>query len=290
MQIDRFLLQRLRDLSVEAADALWVHKEGKTPDRDPILINQEIHGLRPQIDAILQSSPHLSAQDFVRYALKIGAITFVPTELKSGRLSPYFFNAGLFNTGESISGLAGAFASAMTAEPMAEFDPVFDKIVVFGPAYKGISIVTAVAMALYKNYGINVGYAFNRKEEKDHGEGGRTVGHPLKGRGVIITDDTMTTGGSCADAFRIVRQEGGNPIGCVIAFDREERGTDSALSAVQTFEQEYGIRMTTAATLTDLITVLQEDGPAIPNGSEILAKILDYRNQYGGHQIAHHSH
>lgn len=225
-----------------------------------------------------------SARTFIRYALRIDALELVPEgrTLRSGRISSYFFNAGLFNTGESLFQLANAYASAILSDPKDIFlGAPYDTIVLFGPAYKGIPIAASIAMVLHRIHGLNVGYAFNRKEDKDHGEGGRLIGYPLNGAGVIIVDDVITTGASSGEAFHIVSEQGGNPIGCVIAFDRQERGTDSMYSAVETFQQEYGIRVTAAATLNDLITVLRENTTTIPNGPETLPKILEYRERYG---------
>ena len=214
------------------------------------------------------------AKNFIRYALSIGAIELVPEgrRLKSGRISPYFFNSGLFNTGDSIGQLANAYVSVLNSLKVD---------VVFGPAYKGIPLVTAVSMSMWQKYGVNVGYAFNRKEVKDHGDGGIIVGSPLANKRVLIVDDVMTTGTSSSEAVDIIRTNGGSPIGCVIAFDRQERGKDEMFSAVQEFENNYDISVYPAAALTDLIAVLKDDEGLIPKGEEVLVKILEYREQYG---------
>ncbi|MFA5841638.1 MAG: orotate phosphoribosyltransferase [Candidatus Paceibacterota bacterium] len=214
------------------------------------------------------------AEQFVSYALNIGAMELLPNgrELKSKRISPYFFNSGLFNTGESISNLAKAYAGAINRRP-------FPRGVIFGPAYKGIPLATAVAQAL----GGKIGYAFNRKEAKDHGEGGVIVGASLKGEEVIIVDDVMTTGTSSGEAVEITIANGGIPIACIIAFDRQERGKEGKLSAVQEFQKNYGIPVYAAATLTDLILFLEKT-PAESgddNIGEIIEKILAYRKEYG---------
>ncbi len=214
------------------------------------------------------------AKNFIRYALSIGAIELVPEgrRLKSGRISPYFFNSGLFNTGDSIGQLANAYVSVLNSLKVD---------VVFGPAYKGIPLVTAVSMEMWQKHGVSIGYAFNRKEAKDHGDGGIIVGSPLADKKVLIIDDVMTTGTSSSEAVEIIRANGGNPIGCVIAFDRQERGKDGMFSAVQEFENNYDISVYPAAALTDLIAVLKDDEGLIPKGEEVLVKILEYREQYG---------
>jgi len=220
-----------------------------------------------------------SSREFVRYALSIGAIELVPDgrKLRSGRISPYFFNSGLFNTGDSLSRLAGAYAVAVYKEGNRPG-------VIFGPAYKGIPLVAAVAVIL----GNSIGYAFDRKEEKDHGEGGLIVGASLNGQNVCILDDVMTTGKSIIDAAEIIRKEGGIPINCVIAFDRQER-VKGELSAVQEFEKEHGLAVHAAATLEDLIWVLKDQ---LENDEQlddlqqfrldlVIGKILEYKAEYG---------
>ncbi len=217
------------------------------------------------------------AQHFLAYALSIGALELLPEgrKLKSGRISPYFFNSGLFNTGRSLLQLADAYLAAIVSHSSPE--------IVFGPAYKGIPLATAVALKLEERLRVNIGYAFNRKEAKDHGEGGIIVGMPVEGKDVLIVDDVMTTGTSSGEAVEIVRVNGGTAIGCAIAFDRQERGKESDLSAVQEFQGNYGIPVHVAATLSDLISLLErasagDDGDDIAG---ILEKILVYREQYG---------
>ena len=219
------------------------------------------------------------AENFIRYALKIGALELIPEgrKLASGRISPYFFNSGLFNTGESLSKLAEYYASAVRNPSCTD--------VIFGSADKGIPIAATVTTAMWDNYKVNMGFAFNRKEEKDHGEKGILVGHPLAGKTVCIVDDVITTGTSSAKAVKIIRANGGIPISCVIAFDRQERGTDGYLSAVQEFQRNYKIPVHSVATLADLIAALEKDvqskTSAIPNGKDIFKKILLYRDKYG---------
>ncbi len=221
-----------------------------------------------------------SAQQFVRYALSIGALELVPEgrQLKSGRISPYFFNSGLFCTATKLQQLSEAYVGAIDANLSEEELPE----VVFGPAYKGVPLAVAVADMLCLSYDgdYDPGYAFNRKEVKNHGEGGIIVGSQLADKRVVIVDDVMTTGDSSGEAVEIVCAERGIPIACVIAFDRQERGSDEDLSATQLFTKKYGIPVFAAATLSDLIMVLEE-GPDFPGASATLPKILAYKDQYG---------
>lgn len=213
------------------------------------------------------------AKKFILYALSIGALELIPEgrPLKSGRISPYFFNSGLFNTGDAIGNLAKAYSAASD-------NFIFD--VIYGPAYKGIPLAVAVAMEI----GGSVGYAFNRKEAKDHGEGGIIVGSSLKERKVLLVDDVMTTGTSSGEGVEIIMANGGNPVGCVIAFDRQERGKETEFSAVQEFQEKYKLPVYAAATLADLICMLKDAVGGLFSGSEIdeiLEKILAYQKQYG---------
>lgn len=211
----------------------------------------------------------------MRYALFIEAMELLlqGRTLKSGRISPYFFNSGLFNTGLALSNLVKMFVPLCRDVT----DPV-----IFGPAYKGIPLASGVATELWNQLGINAGYAHNRKETKDHGEGGDLVGCPLNERDVIIVDDVITTNGSVTAAVDFVREYGGNVKLCVIAFDRQEKGVTGNLSAVQQFEKATKIPVFAGATLKDLIEVLEEDkGVAFPTGPQILPKIYEYQKQYG---------
>ena len=226
-----------------------------------------------------QKTSFTPAEQFVKYALEIGALELVPEgrKLKSGRISPYFFNSGLFNTGSSIDHLAHAYASALDAPFGKEVE------VIFGPAYKGIPLSVAVAMKWATLSGFDVEYAFNRKEAKDHGEGGTIVGASLQGKMVLIADDVMTTGTSSGEAVETIKVNGGIPIGGVIAFDRQELGKSGCYSAVQEFQKNYEIPVCAAATLTDLISVLEKT-PAESgddNVGEMLDKILAYKKEYG---------
>lgn len=230
-----------------------------------------------------------AAERFVVYALSIKALELVPQgrRLNSGRNSPYFFNSKLICTGTPLINLARAYQVAVISKP-----EIFFPQVVYGSAYSGIPIATALSIA-YASIGVEVGYAFNRKEEKDHGEGGIVVGAPMKGENVLLVDDVMTTGTSFREAVDIVRAQGGTIIGCTIAFDREERGQENGLSAVQEFEKKYHIPVFSVATLTDLISVLNlmlrpenhENGIEMrftPGYLTIaLSAIMEYRDKYG---------
>lgn len=213
------------------------------------------------------------AQRFVGYALQIGAMELIPggRKLKSGRMSPYFFNSGLFKTGHDLAELATAYAKLIYIGDRPK--------VIFGPAYKGITLAAAIAVTL----GNSIEYAFNRKEIKDHGEGGIVVGASLEEKKVCIADDVMTTGTSSGEAVDIIRANGGTPIACVIAFDRQERGNEGNRSAVQEFEKNYGIPVRAVATLADLIAYLQtavNDGGPDRIG-KALDSILAYQRMYG---------
>ncbi|TAM85632.1 MAG: orotate phosphoribosyltransferase, partial [Candidimonas sp.] len=200
----------------------------------------------------------LSRTEFVRFSLDCGVLRFGRFKVKSGRVSPYFFNAGLFNSGHSIGRLASFYARALV-DSRVEFD------MLFGPAYKGIPLSTAAAIALANHPemgGREVPFAFNRKEAKDHGEGGVLIGAPLRGR-VVIIDDVITAGTSVRESVGLIRQAGATPAAVLIALDRMERaGTDgelSPLSAVQDVSRAYGIPVVSIATLDDIMALLDGD-------------------------------
>jgi orotate phosphoribosyltransferase len=206
-------------------------------------------------------------QEFIEFALERQVLLFGEFKTKAGRTSPYFFNAGLFNDGASLGRLARFYAKALLASQLA-----FD--MVFGPAYKGIPLVAALAVVLAE-MGRNVPFAFNRKEAKDHGEGGSTIGAPLKGR-VLIADDVISAGTSVRESVNLIRAHGAIPCGVVIALDRQEKG-QGELSAVEEVEREYGMPVIAIATLDDLIAYLRQR-PAY--GAE-LERMLAYRERYG---------
>ena len=188
---------------------------------------------------------------FVKLALECGALRFGEFELKSGRQSPYFFNAGTFCTGARLAALARLYARTIVEEA-----PEFDLL--FGPAYKGIPLVAAVSVALAEHHDRDLPWAFNRKEAKDHGEGGNLVGAPVQGR-VLIIDDVITAGTAVREAVDILRDRGARPGGLIVALDRQERGTDG-YSAVEAVEHGLDIPVRSIATLDDIIDYLAETG------------------------------
>lgn len=207
------------------------------------------------------------SRDFIAFACEKGVLRFGEFKTKAGRLSPYFFNAGLFNDGASLARLADFYARAILASGLA-----IDML--FGPAYKGIPLVAAVAIKLAER-GRNLPFAFNRKEAKDHGEGGSLIGAPLCGR-VLIVDDVISAGTSVRESIEIIHRAGATPAGVAIALDRQERGT-GALSAVQEVERSLGLPVIAIARLADLIDYLSGQ-PAL---EENLAAVRRYREAYG---------
>jgi orotate phosphoribosyltransferase len=210
---------------------------------------------------------------FVDLALARQALRFGQFTLKSGRESPYFFNAGLFSDGEAIAMLGRCYAAAIVRSA-----PAFDML--FGPAYKGIPLAAATAAALFEHHGRNVPYAFNRKEVKDHGEGGTVIGAPLRGR-VLVIDDVVTAGTAVRESLSLIRAEGAQPAGVIFALDRQERG-QGTLSATQEIEKEHGIPCVSVVTLANLIEALsrgREGRPAISDDQ--LTMLKAYRQRYG---------
>lgn len=210
---------------------------------------------------------------FVDLALARDALRFGHFKLKSGRESPYFFNAGLFSDGRSAAILGRCYAAAIVHSGI-QFD------MIFGPAYKGIPLATATAIALSEHHDRNVPYAFNRKESKDHGEGGKVVGTALGGR-VLIIDDVITAGTAVRESLDIIRGSGAVPVGVALALDRQERG-QGALTAVQEVEKEHGLKCVSIVTLADLIDTLARpaDGRARIS-AEQLTSLRAYRERYG---------
>jgi orotate phosphoribosyltransferase len=207
-------------------------------------------------------------QRFFELALARGNLAFGSFTLKSGRVSPYFFNAGGFDDGESLEALANCYAQAILASEMA-----FDML--FGPAYKGIPLAAAIAVALNRDHGLNVPFAFNRKEAKGHGEGGTLIGAPLAGR-VLITDDVISAGTSVRESISAITAAGAMPCGVAIALDRQERGLGPQ-SAAQELSGEFGIPVIAIAGLDDLIEHLERRRA----GDIDVAAIRRYRNEYG---------
>jgi orotate phosphoribosyltransferase len=206
-------------------------------------------------------------QDFIRFAVQTNVLCFGEFQTKAGRLSPYFFNAGLFNDGDSLRNLSQFYAQAIQASEVP-----FDML--FGPAYKGIPLAAGTAIALAEQ-GSNVPYCYNRKEAKDHGEGGTTVGAPLQGR-VLIIDDVISAGTSVRESIELIRAAGAQPCGVVIALDRMERG-QGEFSAVQEVQRNYDIPVISIATLDDLLGYLRAEGGMEHN----LAPVQSYRDRYG---------
>ena len=207
------------------------------------------------------------SQDFIRFSVKQKVLCFGEFQTKAGRLSPYFFNAGLFNDGASLRSLSQYYAQAILTSGV-KFD------MLFGPAYKGIALAAGTAIALAEQ-GKNVPYCFNRKEAKDHGEGGSTVGAKLQGR-VLIIDDVISAGTSVREAIQLIRSAGAEPCGVVVALDRMERG-QGELSAVQEVQRNYNIPVVPIATLDDLLGYLQEEDSLVQN----LHATQLYRDKYG---------
>jgi orotate phosphoribosyltransferase len=207
------------------------------------------------------------SQDFIEFAIQKNVLKFGEFKTKAGRLSPYFFNAGLFNDGESLLKL-GEFYAESIKKSQIEFD------MLFGPAYKGITLAASIAIALAKN-GHNVPYAYNRKEAKDHGEGGVIVGAPLHGR-VLIIDDVISAGTSVRESIELIAQNGANACGVAIALDRQEKGLGE-LSAVQEVQTLHHLPVSSIANLSDLLTFVTSQ----PAMAQHLLNIQRYRQQYG---------
>ncbi len=226
-----------------------------TPDASP-----------PRTDAL--------AQDFVAFAVDAGVLRFGEFKTKAGRMSPYFFNAGLFDDGARLGRLAEFYARRLIDSGL-EFD------MLFGPAYKGITLAAAVAIELAR-LGRNVPYAYNRKEAKDHGEGGTLVGAPVKGR-VLIIDDVISAGTSVRESIAMIKAAGATPCGVTIALDRQEKasenGVDAEHSAVQFVERDLGLSVVAIATLADLLAYLRAQQDARLAGN--LPAVQAYRDRYG---------
>jgi orotate phosphoribosyltransferase len=206
--------------------------------------------------------------DFIDFAISAGVLRFGEFTLKSGRVSPYFFNAGLFNTGEHLARLGRSYAQAIT-DSNTRFD------VLFGPAYKGIPLAAAASIALADHHRHNVPWCFNRKEAKDHGEGGNLVGAGLSGR-VLVIDDVITAGTAIRESVEIIQAAGATLAGVIIALDRQERGNDKR-SAIQEVEESLGISVTSIVTLANVLEYLQDR----KRYDKEVARIQAYREEYG---------
>lgn len=206
--------------------------------------------------------------DFIDLCVRLGVLRFGSFTLKSGRESPYFFNAGLFNSGAAIGAVGRAYAAALEASGL-EFD------MLFGPAYKGIPLVTVTAAVLAEQAGRNLPFAFNRKEAKDHGEGGSIIGSPLEDR-VLIVDDVITAGTAIRESIEIIRAAGAQAAGVLLALDRQERAPESRLSAVQEVRHQFGIPVITVIDLDDLM-----QHTALQGRKDDLERMQSYRKRYG---------
>lgn len=211
-------------------------------------------------------------REFIEFALEKQVLRFGEFTLKSGRTSPYFFNAGLFKTGGDLARL-GRFYAAALVDAKVEFD------LVFGPAYKGIPIATTTTVALFDQYNLDVPYCFNRKEAKTHGEGGSLVGADLKGK-VMLVDDVITAGTAIRESMEIIKNHNAHLSGVLIALDRQEKG-QGELSAIQEIERDFGTHVISIVTLSDVIAYLKEKQTDNAELAASLANITKYREDYG---------
>jgi orotate phosphoribosyltransferase len=216
----------------------------------------------------IRPMPLAYQSEFIDLCVQLGVLKFGNFTLKSGRESPYFFNAGLFNTGTAVAAVGRAYAAALAASAL-QYD------MLFGPAYKGIPLVTITAAAMAERHGHNLPFAFNRKEAKDHGEGGSIVGSPLKGR-VLIVDDVITAGTAIRESIDIIKAAGAQPAGVLLALDRQERAGEGSLSAVQEVRDQFQIPVVAVVNLADLMHHVAESG-----GSTDIAGLQRYRERYG---------
>lgn len=207
-------------------------------------------------------------REFIEFAIRNGVLRFGEFKLKSGRISPYFFNSGLFNSGASIARLGRYYAKTIIRSKLG-----FEML--FGPAYKGIPLVVATSVAIAEHHGRDIPYAFNRKEVKDHGEGGNIVGAALKGR-ILILDDVISSGISIAESIRLIHASSAEPVGIVVALDRQER-SEGKLSAIQEIENRHGIPVMSIITLTQIMSCIN----GISEMKDTLARVQAYREQYG---------
>jgi orotate phosphoribosyltransferase len=215
--------------------------------------------------------PHMSLayqSDFIDLCVRLGVLKFGSFKLKSGRESPYFFNAGLFNSGAAIAAVGRAYAAALAASDLS-----FDML--YGPAYKGIALATVTAAAMAQYHGRDLPFAFNRKESKDHGEGGRMIGSPLRGR-VLIVDDVITAGTAIRESIDIIQGAGATPAGVLIALDRQERAAGSDFSAVQEVRRQFAIPVISVVNLKDLMEHISLAGQEAD-----LSSMRLYRDRYG---------
>ncbi len=207
-------------------------------------------------------------KEFIEFAIRCNVLRFGEFVLKSGRKSPYFFNSGLFNSGKTLSRLARHYARAIENSGI-------DYDMLYGPAYKGIPLVAAVSITLSEHFGRDLPYCFNRKESKDHGEGGSVIGAPLNGR-VLIVDDVVSAGISVRESLRIISDAGARAVGVVVCVDRQERGPDQR-SAIQAIKEDLGLKVVSLVSLDDLVAFLETDATRAGE----LKRVRAYRQQYG---------
>lgn len=219
---------------------------------------------------ILEKSMKTYKRQFIQFALDRQVLKFGEFTLKSGRKSPYFFNAGLFNTGKDLALLGRFYAQAL-------IDANIQYNIIFGPAYKGIPIATSTAVALSEHYNLDIPYCFNRKEAKDHGEGGNLVGTPINHHSrVMLVDDVITAGTAIRESMTILKANNAQLVGVLISLDRQEKGKGE-LSAIQEIKQSYQCEVISIITLDDLVDYLQQNH----NNTDQLTKVKEYRNRYG---------
>ncbi len=221
------------------------------------------------------ATPQFTTQAFIQLALDNGVLKFGEFTLKSGRVSPYFFNAGLLATGEALSLLAKGYADALAIQVNASDS---NELVIFGAAYKGIPFVAATAQALWEHHGINASWGYNRKEAKTHGEGGTLVGADVAGKAVWILDDVITAGTAMREVINILNKENATVAGIIVALDRKEKG-EQETSAINDLAEQLQVPVQALVNIDDLIDYLQEKGDQ--NNIQHLANMTAYREQYG---------
>lgn len=215
-------------------------------------------------------------QDFIQLAIRYQVLCFGDFTLKSGRQSPFFFNAGQFNSGSALANLGRCYADAIVHQSCAQNLPEFDMI--FGPAYKGIPLVSSVVVALAEHHHRDLPYCFNRKEQKAHGEGGQLVGAAIKGKRVLIVDDVITAGTAIREVMALLESQGATAAGVVIGLDRQEKGSgERQVSAVQEVREQFGIPVVSVITLKEVIDYLQQAG----GNEQLVERIRMYQRQYG---------
>ena len=215
-------------------------------------------------------------EDFIQLAIRYQVLSFGEFTLKSGRKSPFFFNAGQFNSGRALASLGRCYADAIVHQSSAHKLPEFD--IIFGPAYKGIPLASSIVVALAEHHHRDLPYCFNRKEQKAHGEGGQLVGAAIKGKRVLIVDDVITAGTAIREVMALLESEGAKAAGVVIGLDRQEKGSgERQVSAVQEVREQFGIPVVSVITLKEIIDYLQQGS----GNEQLVERIRMYQRQYG---------